>query len=322
MNSIFERRERKSRFTLGRATFVAVFLHVLFGSVVTIWPGLLQPAEVMATPQEPPLQFNFVDTPETEPPPETPDTNVRSDVDRQAADNAEPTEETPFSEGNTVAQVIRPPEAPAEESEASEAPVEAVEEPLESTETTDDAQLTAAEPAEEAVEEADVAEPTTVTAPRPRRPNLKRSLARPEAFVDPQIHSNPDGGVGGDRPMAQFDTKGYDLGAYLDEVLKKVEFNWRQNMPPLIETGVGGAAFVNLSIKRQRNAAGDEVAMIVAEQTWTSGQPAYDSAAVFALELSNALPPIPDHYPHDAITGRLGFIYNLDPQEVVFPEDR
>jgi hypothetical protein len=137
-----------------------------------------------------------------------------------------------------------------------------------------------------------------------------------------QMFDNPSGGTGGDRAMAQFDTKGYDLGSYLNQVLRKIEANWRTNMPPLIQTGVGGATFVALSIRRQRNAAGDEVAMIVAERTWTSGQPAYDSAAVFALELSNALPPIPEFFPHDEITGRLGFIYNLDPRSVVFPEDR
>jgi hypothetical protein len=338
MSKITQRRERKTRFTLGRATLVAIALHVLFGSLVTVWPGLLQPPELMATPEEPPLQFNFVDTPETEPPPEPPDTNVLSDIDRQAADLAEPTpENTPFSEGNTVAQVIRPAAPPADESPESQAAepapeqpepqpeesTEAAEELPDPTETVDDATLEAApEEVAEAATETETAENVPVTPPAPRSRNLKRALARPEAFVDPQILDNPEGGAQGDRPIAQFDTKGYDLGAYLNEVLRKVETNWRDNMPPLIQTGVGGSTFVNLSIRRQRNAAGDEVAMIVAERTWTSGQPAYDSAAIFALELSNALPPIPGHYPYDAITGRLGFIYNLDPREVVYPEDR
>ncbi len=338
MNHPSERRERPSRFTLGRATVLAVALHLLFGAAVTIWPGLLTPAQVMASPEEPPLEFRFVDTPETEPPPEPPDTEVLSDIDRQAVDNAEPTpENTPFSEGNTVAEVIRPTPQPSEASEASEAaqptpePVEPAteqpqpeevteEDPAETSESTDSATET---PAEEAAEVSEDTAPPTATQLPPRRRNLRRSLAaRPESFVDPQVHDNREGGVGGDRAMAQFDTRGYDLGAYLSEVLRKIETNWRSNMPPLIQTGIGGATFVNLSIRRERNAAGEEVAMIIAEHTYSSGQPAYDSAAVFALELSNALPAIPDHYPHEAITGRLGFIYNLDPQSVVFPEDR
>jgi len=336
MNSFMQRRERKMRFTLGRAAMVAVALHLLFGAIVTVWPGLLRPAELMAAPENAPIQFNFVDTPETEPPPEPPDTNVLSDLDRQAADNAEPTEEaTPFSEGNTPEQVIRPAPPPSEASEAAEAvqptpeqpdaaedaaeePDEAEPEPEETTDSTEvsEANAEVVEPATETVE----AQPTTPLPPRRR--NLKRSLASPRAVVDPQVYDNRQGGVGGERAMAQFDTKGYDLGAYLNEVLRKIERNWRTNMPPLIQTGVGGATFVNLSIRRHRNAAGEEVALIVAEQTWSSGQPAYDSAAVFALELSNDLPAIPDFFPHETITGRLGFIYNLDPQEVVFPEER
>ncbi len=336
MNSFMHRRERSPRFTLGRATVVALALHVLFGAIVTVWPGLLRPAEAMAVPENAPIQFNFVDTPETEPPPEPPDTNVLSDLDREAADDAERTEEaTPFSEGNTAQQVIRPADPPSEASDAAEAvtptpeQLDAAEDAAEEPEETemDAAETTDASEVVEVTEE--VADPATETAEAqpttplpPRRRNLKRALASPRAVIDPQIYDNRQGGAGGERAMAQFDTKGYDLGAYLNEVLREIEMNWHGNMPPLIQTGVGGATFVSLSIRRHRNAAGEEVALIVAEQTWSSGQPAYDSAAVFALELSNDLPPIPDFFPHDAITGRLGFIYNLDPGEVEFPADR
>jgi hypothetical protein len=326
MNSFVQRRERNSRFTLGRATAVALALHVLFGAVVTWWPGLLRPAEVMAAPENAPIQFNFVDTPEPDPPPEPPDTNVLSDLDRQAADNAEPTADpTPFSEGNTTQQVMRPAEPPSEASDAAEAAEPIPEQPEAEAEAADEPVEAEVDPTEvseevaEAATESAEAQPTTLP---PRRRNLKRSLASPRAVVDPQVYDNRQGGVGGESAMAQFDTKGYDLGAYLQEVLREVELNWRSNMPPLIQTGVGGATFVALSIRRYRNAAGIEVAQIIAEHTWSSGQPAYDSAAVFALELSNDLPPIPDYFPHEAITGRLGFIYNLDPQEVVFPADR
>lgn len=335
MNSIMQRRERKPRFTLGRAIVVAVGLHVLFGALITVWPGLLPPAELMAAPENAPIQFNFVDTPQPDPPPEPPETNVLSDLDRIAADNAESTEEaTPFSEGNTPQQVFRRADPPSEPSDASELAEPTLEQPEvaedaavepdgeepDPAETTDAAVVVAAnEVTETATEEAEVPPATPLP---PRRRNLKRSLARPEAFVNSQIYDNRQGGVGGERAMAEFDTKGYDLGAYLNEMLRKIEMNWRANMPPLINTGVGGATFVDLSIRRHRNAAGEEVALIIAEQTWRSGQPAYDSAAVFALELSNDLPPIPGFFPHDAITGRLGFIYNLDPQEVVFPDEQ
>jgi len=217
MNSIHKRRERKPRFTLERATLVALVLHLLAGALVTVWPGLLRPAELMATPEQPPIEFNFVDTPETEPPPETPDTNVLSDVDRQAADAAEPTESPdPFSEGNTVARIVRPTPPPAEASDPAPAsepqpeqpatepqpeatePVEAAAEAAEeSTEELVELSAEATEVAEEeVVEAAEATQPTTPLPPRPQ--SLRRSLSRPESFVDPQMYSNPDGGVGGE----------------------------------------------------------------------------------------------------------------------------
>ena len=93
-------------------------------------------------------------------------------------------------------------------------------------------------------------------------------------------------------------------------------------MPPLIRTGVSGASFVALSIRRQTDANGDEVARIVIERSWPSGQPAYDAGAQFALQLSDPLPPIPDYYPYDDIPGRLGFIYNMGTADVEFPDQR
>ena len=65
---------------------------------------------------------------------------------------------------------------------------------------------------------------------------------------------------------------------------------------------------------------GSEIAVVVAERTWSSGQPAYDTAANFSLELSNPLPPIPSFFPYDLIQGRLGYVYNLDPNQIVFPD--
>ena len=93
-------------------------------------------------------------------------------------------------------------------------------------------------------------------------------------------------------------------------------------MPPLIRTGISGAAFIALSIRRQTDASGNEVAGIVIERTWPSGQPAYDAGAQFALQLSDPLPPIPDYYPYDDINGRLGFIYNMSTADVTFPDQR
>ncbi len=338
MSDITRRQAPRQGFTLGRAVAFAIALHVLFGGLLNWWPGLLFPTPASAATEPPPLQFTFVDTPETEPPEEPPDTATMSDIDRLAADDSPRDDQPlPFSEGNTAAQVIRPavvpietpaaeaqppvPEAPParpeERPEAAEPVADVPEAPEESDIEAAEPEATPAEDPAETLE--DVAE--TVTIP-PRRPSLRSQLTRLESFVDPQMYANADGGVQESEGLAQFDTHGYDLGAYLNQVLRRIKRHWRANMPPLIRTGIGGATFVSLSIRRHEGANGDEVATIVIERTWPSGQPAYDAGARFALELSNPLPPIPDYYPYEDINGRLGFIYNMGTEEVVFPEEQ
>lgn len=326
MSSLSRSRERSSGFTLERAIFVALLIHLLGLLTAQRWEQFLIP--VPAAAESKPLEFRFVDTPDTEEPPLTPDTDVLSDRDRVAADTS-PVDDRPDprSEGNTPERVLRAPEpsAPAVQTPAARpvAPTpetSAGERPAEEITETGDTPVEAAEPAARS-EDTQPTQPAPASLPA-RPQDLRRSLSRLSAFVDPQVYDNPDGGASGSRNLAEFDTRGYDLGPYLRQVLRTIEGNWRSNIPPLIRTGVGGATFVNLSIRRQRNDQGEEVAVIVAERTWTSGQPAYDSAALFSLELSSPLPPIPDYYPYESISGRLGYIYNLDPEKIPFPEDQ
>lgn len=341
MTDISRHQARQRGFTLRRAVVLAIALHLLLGVLVTWWPGLLFPRPAVAQTEEPPLQFTFVDTPESEPPPEPPDNSAASDIDRVAADTSPRDDQPlPFSEGNTAAQVLRaaavpietpaaepqpqppaPEPQPARPEERPEAPERVADAPEVAPEVSDTEVAEAeTEPVEEPAETTeDAAE--TVTIP-PRRPSLRSQLTRLESFVDPQVYENRQGGVDGSEGLAQFDTHGYDLGAYLNEIIGRIEGHWRANMPPLIRTGISGATFVALSIRRQTDANGNEVARIVIERTWPSGQPAYDAGAQFALQLSDPLPPIPDYYPYDDINGRLGFIYNMGTADVTFPDKR
>lgn len=330
MNVLTVRQQRREGFTLEKAIGVAVLLHLLLGALLTWWPGLLVAAEANAAPEPRALQFRFVDSPESEPPPEPPDTETLSDIDRQVADASErDDQDTPFSEGNTAQTVIRLPQEASEvvaaELPTTLTPQPAVTEPDPAAEEQPTEPVPAGETgelarAEEAVDTTENAEPETAQ-PRvvPRR-GLRNSLARLQAYVDPQLFDNRRGGVSEQRSLAQFNTRGFDLGGYLQQVLSIIERNWHSSMPPLIQTGIQGATFLALSIRRQRQPDGSEVAIIVAERTWSSGQPAYDSAAHFSFELSNPLPPIPDFYPHQTIEGRLGFLYNIDLDEIDFPD--
>jgi outer membrane biosynthesis protein TonB len=77
---------------------------------------------------------------------------------------------------------------------------------------------------------------------------------------------------------------------------------------------------VNISIVRDQE-AGDR-AILQVTRSWSSGKPAFDQAALLALQISNPLPPLPGYFPHDQLDGRLGFLYNLDPSQVTFPAQR
>ena len=330
MASITHIRSRQGGLTLERAILVALALHVLFALAISRWPGLLVPARNVAPP--PPLRFHFVESP-AEPVQTPPPTEVLSDRDRLASDRS-PRDDAaqPLVRGNTDQMVLgAAPSAsvPAGgEPSAASAPAPATtpaeprpsEQPAPTETKPEPARPDAVRPQPERTTPATEAQPENRPLP-PRRSRLRGQLARLESLVDPQVFDNATGGAPDRGSLAQFDTRGYDLGPYLQKVLETIKRNWYANIPPLIRTGVQGATFVALTIRRERRPDGEEVAVIVPEQTWSSSQPAYDSAALFALELSTPLPPIPEFYPYDTITGRLGFLYNIrDTREVRFPE--
>ena len=327
------------RITLRQTLVIAIALHLMLGGVMQWRPDLLWSDPVVPQPESRPLEFRFVDTPETETD-ETPETDVMSDVDRVAADQSERDDaEDPFSEGNTPQEVLRSdPEVPVPQpqpEQPSEPTPEAVAEETEpTTEETIEAAAEETTVSEDTIAEETVAPPENTnpatrplaSAPPPLPPStrnsLRTNLARGlEQYVQPEIFANSDGGVAG-QGLVQFDTKGYDLGAYIADVLRIIERNWKSNIPPAARVqGMEGAVFVNMSIKRDEG-TGEATAIIYVSQSWSSGIPAFDQAALFALEISSPLPPLPSYFPHDQLDGRLGFLYNLDPSDITFPDLR
>ena len=323
------------RITLRQTLVIAVVLHLMLGGVMQWNPDLLFSDPVVVEPGPQPLEFRFVDVPEPELPDETPDTNVMSDRDRVAADESERTDaEDPFNEGNTSQEVLRSDPAFAEpELQPQPEPTPPSPEAASAEATTTSTEETTT--AEEVTAEETVAPPETTTAvveplareapllPPPRRDSLRNSLTRGlQRYVEPEVFGNEAGGVQG-QGLVQFDTKGYDLGEYIASVLRIIERNWKMNIPPAARVqGIEGAVFVNLSIDRNRDNPDEEKAIIIVHQAWSSGKPAFDQSALLALEISSPLPPLPAFFPHDKLEGRLGFLYNLDADQVTFPVQR
>jgi len=323
-------RDRRNRYgdervTLRQTLVIAVILHLMLGGILQWNPDLLWSDPVVTPAESSPLEFRFVDMPETETD-ETPDTDVMSDVDRVAADMAERDDaEDPFSEGNTPQEVLRSDPEPFLEP-VPETPPSAVtpEASTEEAATSDErrAEETIAPP------EANAAGPQPLATsapllPPPTRTTLRNSMLRGmQQFIEPEIFANSDGGVDGSQGLVSFDTKGYDLGVYINQVLRIIERNWKNNIPPAARwQGQEGAIFVDMSIVRDPE-TGVESAVINVTRSWSSGKPAFDQAALLALQISSPLPPLPEFFPYDQLDGRLGFLYNLDPSQVTFPSQR
>ncbi len=341
-------RDRRNRYgdervTLRQTLVIAVILHLMLGGILQWNPDLLWSDPVVTPAESSPLEFRFVDMPETETD-ETPDTDVMSDVDRVAADMAERDDaEDPFSEGNTPQEVLRSDPEPFLEP-VPETPPSAVT-PEAVAEATPDVEPTTEETAEASTEEAATSDerraeetiappeanaagpqPLATSAPLlppPTRTSLRNSMLRGmQQFIEPEIFANSDGGVDGSQGLVSFDTKGYDLGVYINQVLRIIERNWKNNIPPAARwQGQEGAIFVDMSIVRDPE-TGVESAVINVTRSWSSGKPAFDQAALLALQISSPLPPLPEFFPYDQLDGRLGFLYNLDPSQVTFPSQR
>lgn len=326
------------RVTLRQTLVMALLAHLLFAGVAQWRPDLLWSAPVVAEPERAePLEFRFVDVPETEPPEETPDTEALSDRDRRARDASERDDaDDPYSEGDTTQEVLRTPPVPASPPaqpmpESPPAPDSAVN-PEEVPEMVAEETETASTAPEEARPEDSETPPESspdssdaaATRPRislpPAEPNLRSAMSRLNSFVDAETYDNREGGTDSEPGLVSFDTKGYELGPYIDEVLRRIERNWKMNIPAAARLpGMEGATFVSLSIRRVRHDEGEETAEIVVRRTWTSGKPSFDQAALFSLEISSPLPPLPSFFPYETLDGRIGFLYNLRPDEVTIP---
>lgn len=319
----------EERITLRQTLVIAVVLHLMLGGILQWKPDLLWSDPVIAQPESRPIEFRFVDMPETETD-DTPDTAMMSDVDRVAADMSEHDDaEDPFSEGNTVQEVLRSdPESFAEPVPETLQPVVSAESIAEATLDTEPTPEETSTKELKSPPEANDAGPQPLATsvpplPPPTRNTLRNSMIRGmQQYVEPEIFANSDGGADGSQGLVSFDTKGYDLGAYITEVLRIIERNWKNSIPPAARwRGQEGAVFVSMWIVRDQE-TGAESAMITVDRSWSSGKPAFDQAALLALQISNPLPPLPAFFPYDQLGGQLGFLYNMDPAQVTFPSQR
>ncbi len=266
------------------------------------------------------------------PPEPSPAARMASDRDRRRGQEEQPPDPAiagPFSRGNTPARIAegdlgRPERyapGPADAARLAVPPLPSPDQGVSSGER---------EPAEEGQDSLDAGDSKgrLIFAQRPAKPGssgadasdleergarLRQALNRMEASGSvgggggaPYRFDNPTAGLSTPTGTLSFDTKGFDWGPYARRIYWIIWSNWHARMPPAIYTGQKGAVTVRFVIEKDGTLTGIRILD-------ESGVPAYDSAAVLALEASNPLPPLPDTFPKESegVTGR--FLYNIYP---------
>lgn len=112
------------------------------------------------------------------------------------------------------------------------------------------------------------------------------------------------GGQGQDDSAAgaYFDTQGYDLGPWGDQVVALVKRNW--SIPPAADLGMKG--IVSVAFNVDRNGHLEDIRIIS-----PSGIPSFDQAAVNALKISDPFIPLPSDFPRPKLPAVFRFFYNV-----------
>lgn len=115
---------------------------------------------------------------------------------------------------------------------------------------------------------------------------------------------NGNGGPGQDDSAAgaYFDTQGYDLGPWGDQVVALVRRNW--SIPPAADLGMKG--IVGIAFNVDRNGHLEDIRIIS-----SSGIPSFDQAAVNALRISDPFVPLPSDFPRPKLPAVFRFFYNV-----------
>ena len=277
-------------------------------------PGIAVPLPE-ALPPPPPPEAETTPPPELEPPPppspeELPPTPVMG-PDDVIAEGARPDADPAASEGDTL--------EPSEVTEngAGDFAIEEIGEAGEPEEVGEGGEDVEAEPEAEAAEEAaPLAENTN-----PRALTLPDFRKRAESIIDEQMERRRQESASGRRPGTEqgvqelpnfsteqptilSDTRGYDFGPYMNQVINRVRVNWYSLIPETARLGRRGRVVIIFTILKR---GGVDDMRIVAN----SGAEPLDRSAMAAIQASNPFPPLPSDFDSDHIVLQFTFMYNM-----------
>jgi len=118
----------------------------------------------------------------------------------------------------------------------------------------------------------------------------------------PAGQENPDFAT--EEPKILSDTKGYDFGPYMNQVVNRVRVNWYTLIPEIARLGKRGKVVIIFTITKNGTIANLRLAA-------NSGADPLDKAAYGAITASNPFAQLPANFDGDHLDLQFTFLYNI-----------
>jgi TonB family protein len=107
-----------------------------------------------------------------------------------------------------------------------------------------------------------------------------------------------------EEPTILSDTKGYDFGPYMNQVVNRVRYNWYSLIPEMARLGSKGRVVIIFTILQ--NGTIDNPHIVA-----NSGRDPLDRAAFGSITASNPFAKLPDKFDGDRLVLQFTFLYNI-----------
>jgi outer membrane biosynthesis protein TonB len=107
-----------------------------------------------------------------------------------------------------------------------------------------------------------------------------------------------------EEPTILSDTKGYDFGPYMNQVINRVRSNWFSIMPEIARLGKKGRVVIIFTITADGGIEGEHIAA-------NSGTEPLDRASFSSISLSNPFGKLPAGFSGDHLDLQFTFLYNI-----------
>lgn len=294
---------------------------------------LLLPPELVPVPKPPPKIAENIIPATPIPPPASPEPEISPPLETETPPEPAPSETIP------PPPVIGPDDLVAEGASPEGKVIPREESESELSELTDaeafDANVAEATPIElegedgnelktNALETEEEVKEATAPLPEntnPRALTLPDFRKRAESIIDEQIERHRRESASGRRigttekvqelpnfstedPTILSDTRGYDFGPYMNQVINRVRVNWYSLIPEAARLGRRGRVVIIFTIREKGEV--DQMRIVA-----NSGAGPLDRSATAAIQASNPFPPLPSDFDSDNIVLQFTFMYNM-----------